>query len=128
MALNMASVKLGAPIGDLRVESSTLANYPLSGKTVYEISISNTNKMSYITIVLDDNGQEQNRDDLIAAEKAARTAKYGKLDQPLADYLATNPPDEVIPVSIQLVEPDIGKPCGDLRPDPKRLVDQCRDG
>ena len=29
---------------------------------------------------------------------------------------------------IQFVEPDIGKPCGDLRPDPKRLVDQCRDG
>jgi hypothetical protein len=105
-ALTIAAGRQAAAMGELEVESSTVVTYPLSGKTAYEVSIKNRTNKSYATILVDDKGQEQDRDQLIAAEKAAYNAKYGKLDEGLANYLAGNVGDEPIPVEIRLVEPN----------------------
>jgi hypothetical protein len=105
-ALTIAAGRQAVAMAELEVESSTVVTYPLSGKTAYEVSIKNRTNKNYATIVVDDKGQEQDRDQLIAAEKGAYNAKYGKLDEGLANYLAGNAGDEPIPVEIRLEEPN----------------------
>ena len=115
-ALERVAERYGVPISALVVSNSTMANYPISGKTAFKFKVADTRIGGEVYgMTLDSNGAELDAESLQANERAAYAAKYGKLDPALADRLAGASDGELIKVSIWLNKP----PYEPQRPDPK---------
>jgi len=104
-AISLIAGRYGVPARDLKVTASAKAEYPYSGAASYDYKIVNTATLAGYGISLSSAGQEVDREALVAADLAAYTAKYGKMDPALHEALATANPGQTIPVIIALVEP-----------------------
>lgn len=116
----------------LIVSSSNVLNLPLTGKTAYSYTMTDTQTGFPHSITLDEKGQEVDEELLLAEEQAARTAKYGKFEPELLELIQRASMLEKIRVIITLKippdsekrpeEPDIidGRPWEDLSQEEKR--------
>lgn len=106
MALSKVAKRSGRAVEDLQITSSSTATFPVSGRVAYEYSIRSKRDGSSDSILLDNGGNELDRNEILEEERAARAAKYGKLDEKLVERLVNAAPNELIPVQITLAEAD----------------------
>lgn len=103
-ALQLVRSRRGGSSTDLRVVSAVKANYRLLGKNTFEIKVRDASgALSGIT--LDAMGQELSSAQLRASEQAAYKSRFGKLDQKLADKLASTQTGQGIKVMLWLKAP-----------------------
>lgn len=105
-ALSTITKRTASALSDLQVEASSTLDLPLTGKVAHQFSIRNKRSGTLHEVVLDSGGNELDRDQLLRDEKAAQSARYGKLDRALAERLENAEASELVLVQIQLVEPD----------------------
>jgi len=106
VALTTVAKRTGSAPGDLQITASTTLDLPVSAKVAHQFSIRNKRTGTLYEVVLDVGGIELDRDQLLRDEKAAYTAKYGKLDKALAERLDKGDESELVLVQIQVFEPD----------------------
>ncbi len=105
VAIQMVSERSGVPQESLRVVNRAPANYPLQGATVLQFKLESTADGSAYGIALDARGQAVDMAALDAAEQAAYSARYGRLEPALAERLANAPENQGVDVAIWLREP-----------------------
>lgn len=116
IALSKINKKTGAAVNDLTIQSSAIATFPLTEKVAYSFTISNSRKSETYEVLLDKDGNELDRKQLVDDELSATKAKYGKLEPALAEKLENAAVDERIPIQITLAEPDDDKDVPRLSP------------
>ena len=100
-ALELVRQRRGASPNKLTIANAATTTYPLQGKTVYEIKVTDSSGTVY-GITLDGSGREVSSAQLRTAEQIAYKARFGRLSQNLAQKLANTPQNQVIPVMIWL--------------------------
>jgi hypothetical protein len=106
VALATVAKRTGSAPSDLQITASTTLDLPVSAEVAHQFSIRNKRTGTLHEVVLDAGGIELDRDQLLRDEKAAYTAKYGKLDKALAERLDKGDQSELVLVQIQVFEPD----------------------
>jgi hypothetical protein len=106
IALSTIAKRTASALGDLQVEASSTLDLPLTGKIAHRFSVRDKRSGTLHDVVLDAGGKELDRDQLSRDEKAAQTARYGRLDRALAERLDSADESELVLVQIQVVEPD----------------------
>lgn len=105
VALNLVAKRTGNKVEQLEVINSASPYLPLIGKRLNTFKVRNKTDQQVYLITVDEKGDEVDLDLLLAEERAAHAAKYGKLQPELAERLKTASPDELIKVIIHLHEP-----------------------
>ena len=102
VALQRIADREGILLNRLEVSNSGVARFPLSGKTAYSFKVKEHGNLSSHLVTLDESGQEVNMEQLLAGDRAAYAARYGKLGQGLFGRLESASEDEVIKVGIEV--------------------------
>jgi len=84
---------------------SATSTYRMSNQTAYAFKALDNEAATIYTLTLDSNGQEVNPDHLLAAERAAYGALYGKLEPELSDWVRRASASERKSVMIWVKEP-----------------------
>lgn len=107
LALQFVAEREGTPIEQLVAEGWMERSYNLTGKTVLSVTIYDLRVERYHIIAVDLLTNEVDTlENIEAAERAARLARYGKLDSELYELLQTKGPGDEVSVLIWLTSPD----------------------
>jgi serine protease AprX len=93
------------PLERLTMIYSTTSTYRLFNQTAYAFKALDTEAATIYTITLDREGEEVNPDHLLAAERAAYRALYGKLEPELSEWVRRASASERKSVMIWVREP-----------------------
>jgi hypothetical protein len=93
------------PLERLTMIYSTTSTYRLSNQTAYAFKALDYEAATIYTITLDREGEEVNPDHLLAAERAAYRALYGKLEPELSEWVGRASASERKSVMIWIIEP-----------------------
>lgn len=88
----------------LKIANAAKTTYPLSGKTAYEIKLTDSSGVMY-GVTLNGSGQEVSSGKLRTDEQAVYKARYGKLSQNLANKIANASQNQPIKVMLWLKAP-----------------------
>ncbi|HEY9744136.1 MAG TPA: hypothetical protein V6C90_26905, partial [Coleofasciculaceae cyanobacterium] len=88
----------------LKIANAAKTTYPLSGKSAYEIKVTDSSGVIY-GVTLNGSGQEVNSAKLRTDEQAVYKARYGKLSQNLANKIANASQNQPIKVMLWLKAP-----------------------
>jgi hypothetical protein len=114
LILAAASAKAGVAADQLTVGDRYTQNLPLTGQTLDVAKVFDSSTGATQVVAVNQGGQRVDYDAALAAESAARQARYGKLDPRLAAKLETLKGNEKIPVTIWVNVPDVAvdRPAG----------------
>jgi subtilisin family serine protease len=93
------------PTERLTMIYSTTATYRLSNQTAYAFKALDNEAATLYTLTLDRNGEEVDADHLLAAERAAYRALYGKMEPELSEWVQRASASERKSVMIWVKEP-----------------------
>ena len=79
-ALALVAEREGIDLANLSLAAGTTNDYPLSGKLAYSFKVIDTTTDNLYAMSLDADGAEVDPEELLAAEEAAYTDKYGSLE------------------------------------------------
>jgi hypothetical protein len=108
IARRLVAERNGIDLKDLKVINSTMFFSRLQGKAAHAFKLMKADG-TLQGVILNDSGQELNEEHLIAAEREAHLAKYGRLEPALAEKLETASSDELIDVTLWIKD---AKPLG----------------
>lgn len=117
-ALQVAAEMTGAETGQLAVVKAGKASFTYSAKAVNTFKVEDKKTGRLFKLSIDDDGVVCDEEDLVAAEIAAYTSRFGRMDPELAQTVAGPIPEaQGIPVIVWLNQPAYQRPA---RPDPKK--------
>ncbi len=110
IALELVAARNNLPISTLEVINSAKTDYILLSKMGFHYKVADKSSGELYGITLDENGKELEHEQLLASEQAAYTARYGKLEQALAEQLSKDSTGKPIKVIIWLKEQSYAGP------------------
>ena len=104
-AIRAVAAQQGLPVGQLAVVATAEAEYPLTGTSAHAFKVEDRLSGDLYSVTLDDAGGQLDESQLDAAEVAAYQARYGALEQTLAELIESGHAADTLSLIIWLKEP-----------------------
>lgn len=112
-ATDAVAAQQGIPAGQLAVIATAEASYPLTGARAHAFKVEDRLSGDLYSVLLDDAGGQLDESQLDDAEVAAYRARYGTLEQTLAELIESGHAADTLPLIIWLKEPHYEGPARD---------------